>query len=119
MLQGFFIAACFSKQLLRRDYCVVSCTLLTQQKTIHMKKLFLFAVLAAAFSATKMNAQVTPNPDPSAPVIKFKVDTMNFGSVPQGTIVERDFTFKNTGKTPLIITDTRVTCGCTTPDYPK
>jgi hypothetical protein len=84
-----------------------------------MKKIFLLAVFTAAFSATKINAQVTPNPDPSAPVIKFKVDTMNFGSVPQGTVVERDFTFKNTGKSPLVITETKVTCGCTTPDYPK
>ena len=84
-----------------------------------MKKILLFVVLAAAFSATTLKAQVTPNIDPSAPVITFKVDTMNFGTVTQGTVVEREFVFKNTGKTPLLITETKVTCGCTTPDYPK
>jgi hypothetical protein len=85
-----------------------------------MKKLFLLTVLAAGF-ATMMHAQpqTTPNIDPSAPVMTFKVDTMNFGSVTQGTVVEREYTFKNTGKTPLLITDAIVTCGCTVPDYPK
>ncbi|MDQ3111375.1 MAG: DUF1573 domain-containing protein [Bacteroidota bacterium] len=84
-----------------------------------MKKILLLAVFAAAFSATNMNAQVTPNVDPSAPVMTFKTDTMNFGTVTQGTVVEKEFVFKNSGKTPLLITETNVTCGCTVPDYPK
>jgi hypothetical protein len=84
-----------------------------------MKKILLLAVLAVAFSAPTLKAQVTPNIDPSAPVLTFKVDTMNFGTVTQGTVVEREFVFKNTGKTPLLITDAIVTCGCTVPDYPK
>jgi hypothetical protein len=29
------------------------------------------------------------------------------------------FTFKNTGKTPLLISNVQASCGCTTPDYTK
>ena len=42
-----------------------------------------------------------------------------FGSVAQGAIVEHSFSFVNTGKVPLIITDARATCGCTVPSYPE
>jgi hypothetical protein len=85
-----------------------------------MKKLFLLTVLAAGF-ATMMNAQpqTTPSLDPAAPVMTFKVDTMYFGTVTQGTVVEKEYVFKNTGKTPLLITDAIVTCGCTVPKYPQ
>lgn len=85
-----------------------------------MKKLFLLTVLAAGF-ATMMKAQpqVTPNLDPSAPEMTFKSDTASFGSVTQGTKVEYDFVFKNTGKTPLVIASATGSCQCTVPQYPK
>jgi hypothetical protein len=85
-----------------------------------MKKLFLLTVLAAGF-ATMLKAQptVTPNLDPSAPEMTFKSDTASFGSVTQGTKVEHDFVFKNTGKTPLVITNATGSCQCTVPQYPK
>lgn len=45
--------------------------------------------------------------------------TYNFGKVMDGDIVEYNFRFKNTGSKPLIITNTSVTCGCTTPEKPE
>lgn len=48
------------------------------------------------------------------------VETMyNFGEITEGTIVKHNFKFKNTGKTPLIITDVQTTCGCTVPTWNK
>jgi archaellum component FlaG (FlaF/FlaG flagellin family) len=41
------------------------------------------------------------------------------GDIPQGTPATYTFTFENTGKTPLIITNASASCGCTTPDWSK
>lgn len=49
----------------------------------------------------------------------FAEPTFEFGDVPQGEVVEHEFTFTNTGVLPLLITDARSTCGCTVPSYPK
>ena len=86
-----------------------------------MKKILLLAFLATGIGISmqaQAQPQVTPNPDPSAPVMTFKVDTMNFGTVTQGTIVERDYVFTNTGKSPLVITDAQGSCHCTVPKFP-
>ena len=53
------------------------------------------------------------------PIINFDFDTYDFGEVSEGEIVEVDYTFKNTGKSNLIIYDASASCGCTVPDYPK
>lgn len=58
-------------------------------------------------------------PDPKAAEIKFEQETHDFGSIPQGTPATYEFVFKNTGKTPLIITNASASCGCTTPDWTK
>lgn len=84
-----------------------------------MKKLFLlFSASAGLAMASYAQPQVTPNPDPSAPVMKFETDTMNFGTVTQNTKVEKDYVFKNTGKTPLVITNAYGSCHCTVPKFP-
>ncbi|MDD7915972.1 DUF1573 domain-containing protein [Polaribacter ponticola] len=43
----------------------------------------------------------------------------DFGTVNEGDIVEKTFLVTNSGKTDLVITDARVTCGCTVPAWPK
>jgi len=43
----------------------------------------------------------------------------DFGTIVQGDVVETTFSFKNTGKTDLIITNATSTCGCTIPEWPK
>ncbi len=54
-----------------------------------------------------------------APVIKFDRTEHNFGTVVDGDIIETTFTLTNTGKSALVITDAKVTCGCTVPSWPK
>ena len=39
--------------------------------------------------------------------------------VTEGDKVEYDFRFTNTGEAPLIISEVKASCGCTTPDWPK
>ncbi len=54
-----------------------------------------------------------------AAALSFDRDTHDFGVITQGDIVETTFTFKNTGKSELIITNASSTCGCTIPEWPK
>lgn len=87
-----------------------------------MKKLFLLVLIAGGFAVAAHGqppVSTTGNIDPSAPVMTFKSDTAGFGTITAGTVVEREFTFTNTGKTPLVITDATATCGCTKPVFPK
>ena len=53
------------------------------------------------------------------PVMTFEEESYDFGTVDEGTIVEHEFTFKNTGKAPLIVVDAKSTCGCTVPTWSK
>lgn len=52
------------------------------------------------------------------PVFKFEKESYDFGQITQGEKVSYEFSFKNTGSTPLIITAATATCGCTIPEYP-
>lgn len=56
-----------------------------------------------------------------AKVAAFEWDEtqFDFGDIQQGDVVEHIFKFKNTGEAPLVITDTKTTCGCTTPSFTK
>jgi len=55
----------------------------------------------------------------NAPIVELEADTYSFGEVKEGEKVKHEYAFTNTGKTPLIISSVRASCGCTTPNYPK
>ncbi|MCD6013651.1 MAG: hypothetical protein K0Q79_3513 [Flavipsychrobacter sp.] len=59
-----------------------------------------------------------PTPDPDAGVFKFKEETHDYGEVLEGPLAECEFTFKNTGKKPIVITEAHGSCGCTVPKWP-
>ena len=98
-----------------------------------MKKVFFIAgiVAAMAFTGCKDNAsdkvkgenvEMAASRDENAtvfPVLEFEETAYDFGNIPRGNEVEHVFTFKNTGKAPLVIVDATSTCGCTVPSYPK
>lgn len=43
----------------------------------------------------------------------------NFGFVKKGEVVKITYIFTNTGNQPLLITDAKVECSCTSVDFPK
>ncbi|GAB4184883.1 MAG: DUF1573 domain-containing protein [Thermoflexibacter sp.] len=56
----------------------------------------------------------TPNiSNENVPILSFHEKEYDFGDIKQGDVVEHTFSFKNTGKTPLIIANVQTTCGCT------
>ena len=54
-----------------------------------------------------------------APVMEFAKTEHDFGTITQGENVSHVFKFTNTGKSDLIITDAKGSCGCTVPEYPR
>lgn len=51
--------------------------------------------------------------------LKFKDTKKSFGFVKKGEVVKIEFDFTNLGNEPLMITDAKVSCSCTTIDYPE
>ncbi|MHA6279896.1 DUF1573 domain-containing protein [Salinimicrobium sp. CAU 1759] len=98
-----------------------------------MKKGILLLALIAAFNFTscKENAAdkvQAENVEEAAlrdsqnvvyPQLTFEETEHDFGTIAQGTNVEHTFTFTNTGKAPLVITNATSTCGCTVPTWTK
>ncbi len=90
-----------------------------------MKKLFLAlmaaSMLMVACNNSNQNATAANGTTATAgdgPVMKFEKETHDFGKIKQGDKVTYEFKFTNTGKSPLIISDARASCGCTTPEWP-
>lgn len=51
--------------------------------------------------------------------IAFDSLKLNFGTITEGDVVKHSFHFKNTGTSPLIISNAVASCGCTIPSFPK
>ena len=52
-----------------------------------------------------------------APKLVFADTAFDFGTMNEGEKVEHEFTFKNGGKSPLLVTGAETSCGCTTPSF--
>lgn len=70
------------------------------------------------FQANQGNQQINVDPE-NAPEFSFKSESHDFGVIKEGEVAKTDFTFTNTGKTPLIITNASGSCGCTVPSWPR
>lgn len=90
-----------------------------------MKKILLLAVVTmftiVAFAQVETKQQTQPQPvdNPNAPVITFDKLVHDYGTVPYNGDGKCVFTFTNTGKEPLILTNVRSSCGCTVPKWPR
>lgn len=69
---------------------------------------------------TPVNAQATQPADPSSlGSFSFPAMEYNFGTIPEGQVVEHVFNFTNNGQSPLVISNITASCGCTSPDWTK
>ncbi len=55
----------------------------------------------------------------NVPSFKFDNDVYDFGVITQGEKIAFSYKFINSGKTDLIISSAKGSCGCTVPEYPK
>ena len=69
-------------------------------------------------NATAADGAVTVDAE-NAPKFEFEEVVMQFGEISQGEKVKRLFKFTNVGKSNLIISDAKGSCGCTVPLWPK
>lgn len=100
-----------------------------------MKKIIVLgvALLSLAFvscadsnAAAKVNKENLANAQKrdldiskGAPIVSIEKREYDFGTVTDGDVVKTSFLITNTGKSPLVITDAKTTCGCTVPSWPK
>ena len=96
-----------------------------------MKKYLILSLAAVAMTFTACRRTQTKNAPATAveassakavsnaPVMTFDKTVHDFGNIQEGQRVETLFTFTNTGKSDLVISDARGSCGCTVPEYPK
>mgnify|MGYP001619747447 CR=1 FL=1 len=53
------------------------------------------------------------------PEIKFEEKTKKFEKIKAGEVLSFDYSFTNIGNQPLLISEVKVTCGCTKPEFPQ
>ncbi|SEA19205.1 Protein of unknown function [Arachidicoccus rhizosphaerae] len=95
-----------------------------------MRKISLIGFSMLCLACVTFSCQDTSGSNIKAPA-NVETDTANFttiqwidslkdfGTAKMGDKVEINYTFENTGKKPLFITQVRPTCGCTVADYTK
>ena len=85
-------------------------------KKILLSILFIGTVVFSGFSQEEIK---TNQDSQNIPEIYFEKTTHNYGEIEYGSDGTCEFTFKNTGKEPLLLTNVKASCGCTTPTWPK
>ncbi|MBN4082886.1 DUF1573 domain-containing protein [bacterium AH-315-A23] len=82
----------------------------------------IITLLFIGFITLSINAQekklVEKVQDPNAPEFKFDTEIIDYGKIDQNANGVRVFKFTNVGKSPLIITKIKSSCGCTVPKKP-
>jgi hypothetical protein len=84
-----------------------------------MAVMMMFGTAVFAQDAQKTESAPAAAADPNAPEIVFEKEVHDFGTIEYGGNGTYDFKFTNTGKSPLIISNARGSCGCTVPKWPK
>ncbi|MBI2269165.1 MAG: DUF1573 domain-containing protein [Bacteroidetes bacterium] len=88
-----------------------------------MKKVILslgFMLSMALVGVIQAQGTTTADPtNPNAADIVFETEVIDYGTIEHNADGNREFKFKNTGKEPLIISNSTGSCGCTVPTWPK
>ncbi|WP_298951386.1 DUF1573 domain-containing protein [uncultured Nonlabens sp.] len=99
-----------------------------------MKKLVLMIAAAATMALTSCNEKAQSATIDEAnltaaaaskevagdfPEMTFTETEFDFGTVEEGTVVEHEYKFMNTGSAPLIVVNAKGSCGCTVPTWSK
>ncbi|MFA4851927.1 MAG: DUF1573 domain-containing protein [Bacteroidales bacterium] len=80
--------------------------------------LFLFAAISVTKGQTE-NTQTNVQENPNAPEITLDKTVHDYGTIKKDADGSCEFTFKNTGKEPLVLSNVKSSCGCTVPSWSK
>lgn len=75
-------------------------------------------LLASVFSFNVIAQEVGATPK-NGPVIEIDKEVHDYGTIEKGADPYCYFTITNTGNQPLVISNCKGSCGCTTPECPK
>ncbi len=81
-----------------------------------MKKLLILSILFIGALAMNVNAQAEVQ---NGAKIEFTKEVHDYGKIKYNGDPYCTFEFKNTGDQPLIISNSKGSCGCTVPTWPK
>ncbi|MEA2106690.1 MAG: DUF1573 domain-containing protein [Bacteroidota bacterium] len=85
-----------------------------------MKNIILSLIVILTTLGVYAQEEINTNQDSKdLPEIYFDKTSHDFGKIKYMGDGTCEFTFKNTGKEPLLLTNVRASCGCTTPTWPK
>lgn len=95
-----------------------------------MKKVLVFASLSlllvsgvsaqyAKNTTNTNNAATLLAPTQTTAIISWKSTVYDFGKIAQDVPVVAEFSFKNTGKTPIVVKSAQGSCGCTVTEFPQ
>ncbi len=84
-----------------------------------MKKILLIIFVGILSISINGQTQEEIKKDFTGPVFEFENEVIDYGDILKNSDGNRVFTFKNVGKSPLIISSIRSSCGCTVPSKPK
>ena len=82
--------------------------------------LLMFGFFAVAQSTVAPSTTSEPAATPAeGPQMNFEEETIDYGTIEQGSDPYRFFKFTNSGNEALVIKHAKGSCGCTVPTYPK
>ena len=84
-----------------------------------MKKIIVLLFIGAMSFTMNAQTEEEVKKDFTGPVFEFENTVIDYGDIAVNSDGNRVFTFKNVGKSPLIISNVKGSCGCTVPTKPE
>ena len=84
-----------------------------------MKKLLILLFIGVMSIPVNGQTEEDVKKDYTGPVFEFETKVIDYGEIAANSDGNRVFKFKNVGKSPLIISKVKGSCGCTVPTKPE
>ncbi len=84
-----------------------------------MKKILVLLVVGIFSLSLNAQTEADIKKDYTGPVFEFETEVIDYGEIAANSDGNRVFKFKNVGKSPLIISNVKGSCGCTVPTKPE
>jgi hypothetical protein len=84
-----------------------------------MKKLLIIMFVGLLTQSMQGQTKEEILKDFTGPVFEFENEVIDYGEIAANSDGNRVFKFKNVGKSPLIISQVKGSCGCTVPTKPE